>query len=87
MRWLLLETSMLDIIRQDIINGALVMLSSAGHINGQVDPDDLKWPAAKAASPLYVDTMADPTARDLAYHSIKHDHEFWPVRLDHACPW
>jgi len=63
----------------DIINGALVILSSAGHINGQVDPADLKWPAAKAASPLYVNCLPDPTNRDIAYHSIKADREMWPM--------
>ena len=54
MRWLLLDTCMMDIIRPDIINGTLVTLSSVVHINGPVDPDELKRPAAKAASPLNV---------------------------------
>ena len=34
---------------------------------------------AKVSSPLYVDTLGDPTARDLAYHSIKADREMWPM--------
>jgi hypothetical protein len=36
-------------------------------------------PTAKASSSfLLVDTLADPSTRDLAYHSIKEDREFWP---------
>jgi hypothetical protein len=37
-------------------------------------------PTAKASSSfLLVDTLPDPTARDLAYHSIKLDREMWPA--------
>ena len=36
---------------------------------------------AKAASPSFemVDCLPDPTARDVAYHSIKADREMWPM--------
>jgi len=47
-----------------------------GH-NGPV-LDEVR-PAAKVSSPLYVDTLGETTARDIAYHSIKADREMWPM--------
>jgi hypothetical protein len=42
--------------------------------------EDEVRPAAKAApSPLYVDTLPEPTAREIAYHSIQEDKSLWPV--------
>jgi len=44
--------------------------------------EDEERPFAKAAaSPSFemVDCLPDPTARDLAYHSIKADRDMWPV--------
>jgi len=41
--------------------------------------EDEDRPFAKVSSPLYVDCLPDPTARDLAYHSIKADREMWPA--------
>jgi len=43
--------------------------------------EDEARPAAKVSSPLYVDTLPDPTARGIAYHSIKMDREMWPAEV------
>ena len=40
--------------------------------------DEERSPAKAPSIPL-VDTLPDPTARDIAYHSIKADREFWPM--------
>ena len=49
-----------------------------GH-NGPIIEDGER-PAAKVSTPpLHVDCLPDPTARDLAYHSIKADREMWPM--------
>lgn len=40
--------------------------------------DELR-PAAKVSSIPLVDTLGDPTNRDIAYHSIKEDRIMWPV--------
>jgi len=37
-----------------------------------------KAPSSPSPVPL-VDTLGDPTARDIAYHSIKADREMWPA--------
>jgi len=41
--------------------------------------EDEVRPAAEAATPVFqlVDCLPDPTARDLAYHSIQADREMW----------
>ena len=55
---------------------------NAGRWHGHNGPVlDEARPAAKVSSPLYVDTLGDPTARDLAYHSIKADREMWPAEV------
>lgn len=48
-----------------------------GGMNGPIDPDEIE--AAKAASPLYVDTTPDASPGELAYHSIKADRDLWPL--------
>jgi len=40
--------------------------------------DEERSPAKAPSIPL-VDTLPDPTARDIAYHSIKADREMWPM--------
>jgi len=49
-----------------------------GH-NGPIIEDGERPFAKVSASPLYVDCLPDPTARDIAYHSIKADREMWPA--------
>jgi len=49
-----------------------------GGMNGPVDPDEIKAEKVSAPSFEMVDCLPDPTARDLAYHSIKSDREMWP---------
>ena len=54
----------------------------------ELDPDrkpfrpfieDEERSPAKVSSPLYVDCLPDPAARDIAYHSIQEDKALWPV--------
>jgi len=40
--------------------------------------DELRPAKVSAPSFEMVDCLPDPTARDLAYHSIKTDREMWP---------
>ena len=55
---------------------------NAGSWHGHNGPiiEDGERPAAKVSSSIpLVDTLGDPTARDVAYHSIKADREMWPA--------
>ena len=47
-----------------------------GH-NGPIAPEETR--AAKAASPLYVDTTSDANPREIAYWSIQEDKTLWPA--------
>ena len=60
---------------------AVIKQPNAGRWHGHNGPVlDEARPAAKVStSPLYVDCLPDPTARDLAYHSIQEDKILWPV--------
>ncbi len=44
--------------------------------NGPIAPEETR--AAKAASPLYVDTTPDANNREIAYWSIQEDKALWP---------
>jgi hypothetical protein len=49
--------------------------------NGPVAPEEIMMVKAAASSPSFemVDTLPEPTDRDIAYHSIKADREMWPM--------
>ena len=61
--------------------GAAIKQPNHGAWHGHNGPVlDEARPAAKVSSSIpLVDTLGDPTARDLAHHSIKADREMWPV--------
>ena len=63
---------------------AAIKKPNTGAWHGRNGPiiEDGERPFAKAASSIpLVDTLGDPTARDIAYHSIKADREMWPAEV------
>ena len=66
-------------------SAAAIKQPNAGRWHGHNGPiiEDGERPAAKASSSLspvpLVDTLGDPTARDLAYWSIQEDKALWPA--------
>ena len=57
---------------------ATVKQPNAGRWHGHNGPV-LDEAAKVSTPPLYVDCLPDPTARDLAYHSIQEDKILWPA--------
>ena len=56
---------------------------NAGRWHGHNGPfiEDEARPAKVSSSIPLVATLGDPTARDIAYHSIKADREMWPTEV------